>query len=104
MSYLSIEEVLQLKDPERSHIREVDDALRELLMRNLMTASINKLNEDLVARATMTLVLANAAREALALCEGHEKPFNIQMFSKLARDVAGWTLSRHRDAHPRKMY
>jgi hypothetical protein len=97
MSYLSIEQVLRLKNPERSHIRKVDEALHELLVRNLMTASLNKLDEDLVAQATMTLVLANAAREAVAICERQNKPFSVRAFSKLAREVAGWAVARGRD-------
>jgi len=97
MSYLSIEQVLRLKNPERSHLRKVDEALHELLVRNLMTASLNKLDEDLVARATMTLVLANAAREALAVCEREKKPFSIRAFTKLAREVASWAMTRGRD-------
>jgi hypothetical protein len=97
MSYFSIEEVLRLKSPERPHIRKVDDALRDVLMWNLMTASMSKLDEELIARATVTLVLAGAAREALAVCDRLEKPFNVNAFAKLARDVASWAQSRRRD-------
>jgi hypothetical protein len=102
MSYLSIEQVLRLKNPERAHVRKVDEALHELLTRNLTTASLNKLDEDLIAQATMTLVLANAAREALALCERQKKPFSIRAFSKHAREVAGWAMTRHRDGESGK--
>lgn len=103
MSYLSIDEVLRLKNPERTHVRKLDDALRDLLMRNLMAATVNKLDEDVVVQATMTLVLANAAREALALCERQQKPFNVHAFSKLARDVAAWVLSRRRETDQSKV-
>jgi hypothetical protein len=97
MSYLTIEELLRLKSPERAHIRKVDDALRDVFTWNLMTATMSKLDEELIARATVTLVLASAAREALAVCNRSEKPFNVNAFARLARDVANWAQSRRQD-------
>jgi hypothetical protein len=94
MPLLGIHAVVALQNRERKHLLRVDEAIRDVLGASMVSASANELNAALVGKATVTLLLIAAAREALSSCGPDNSDFDCRAFCDLATEAAAWMLRR----------
>jgi hypothetical protein len=99
MPLLGVHAVLALQNPERKYLQKVDEAIHDALFASTMAASANKLDADLVGKATATLLLVAAVREAKLSCERANTTFDFREFCDLAAETAAWMLTRSRASH-----
>ena len=89
MSFLSFDKLRAITDPERDHLRQTDEALRDVLLANRLAAKTNNLDIDLIERATITLLMHLSARQAIEKANGTKRPLDTTGFVKLAREAIG---------------
>jgi len=99
MPVLTLAETLALAAPERTRLVEADDAIRDLVSAVEEAARRDGLDQRLVSRALVDVMLAAAARQTLAaypLVDRHEL---ADAFESLAAEAFEWA-SRRGAARP----
>ena len=96
MPMLGVHAVLALQNPERKYLQKADEAIRDALFASMMAANANKLDADLFGKATVTILLVAAVREAKLSCERTNTAFDFREFCDLAAETAAWMLTRSR--------
>jgi hypothetical protein len=66
MSMFSLRGALAVERAERERLVEADDAIRDVLISLELCASQERLDEDIVRRASVAVLLAAAARQGVA--------------------------------------
>lgn len=103
MPLLAVHTILALQNSERQHLREVDEAIRDVLIVNAMAASANGLDAAIVGKATVTVLLVAAIREAMLSCERANRTFDFMAFCDVATEAATWMATRSSVNHARAL-
>lgn len=94
MNFLNNSEMSALGDDERDHLTRLEEAIQDALLASAVTAKANQLDVDLIARATLPLVLSVVAREYLTTCEQHESEPTLAEFRQLSEGAYLWSIKR----------
>ena len=94
MNFLSVHNLQSLEGPEREHLEALDETISALLSRSLAVASAAGLNQDHFLKATVTVLLTAAARQALEASERHQETLNRDAFRCLSEEVLRWSQLR----------
>lgn len=94
MTFAFIPDLRSMSGPERDHLQHIDDELTNVVRKGTSLAHENALNPDVVSNATVTVLLAVAAREALVIAEQTGQDIDGAAFERLARDVLTWATKR----------
>jgi hypothetical protein len=94
MALMSISELTGLTGDEREHLQAMEDSLHDVIHAQALAAAANKLDSSLLAKATITLLLTLAAREALHCSQSTGKPIDSNAFAKVATEAVHWAIAR----------
>lgn len=94
MPLMTNQDLIVLTGATRNHLQSIEDALRDVLLANMMTATANQLDTDLIAKATITLLLTLAARESLQIFEANAVKADPEKFGNLAKEALEWAVMR----------
>jgi hypothetical protein len=90
----SIETIRSIDEPERNHLQALDEAIIQALSASSAAASRKNLDQELIAKATVTLLLTATARHAVDVSKRFKisaKPLN---FGSLAEQALHWAQQR----------
>jgi K+-transporting ATPase c subunit len=94
MALMSISELTGLTGDERAHLQAMEDAFQDVILAHAVTVSGTGLDAQLLARATVTLLLTLTARQAHQIAESCEEEVDSAAFAVLADGAFQWAISR----------
>jgi hypothetical protein len=94
MPILTLAETLAIAAPERARLAEVDDAIRNLVSAVEEAARRDGLDERLVSRALVDVLIAAAARQALTAHPSIPSDELADAFGDLAAEAFEWASRR----------
>lgn len=94
MALMSISELTALTGETREHLQAAEDAFQDVILANTVTASGKGLDIELLARATVTLILTVAARQAQQNAESSGQKIDPCAFAELADSAFKWGICR----------
>ena len=97
MPLINVRDLISIKGSAREHMQSLEDALRDVLLAKGLDAS-SLPEADLIARATITLLLTLAAREAMKAFDANRAEADLAGFGKLAADALAWAVHRDKSA------
>lgn len=95
MPFPSISRLSNLNGPEREHLVQIEEALGDALLSSKLAARTNGLDPHGIEGALVTLLLALAAKEAVAVALNNVERFELEVFLNAARDAAQWVKDRN---------
>ena len=102
MPILSLADTVQIAGGERDRLIEADDAIRDIAAAIETTAAGDGRDALLLSRALVGVMLAVAARQALAAYPSMAKSDLSESFTKLAAEAFRWASGRRRAVKSRK--
>ena len=102
MPILSLADTVRIAGGERDRLIEADDAIRDIAAAVDAAAARDGRDALLLSRALVGVMLAAAARQALAAYPSMAKTDLRESFTKLAAEAFGWASCRRRAAKPGK--
>lgn len=94
MEFLGHNQLVMLDGDLQQHLTQLEDAVQDALLASAVAAKVNQLDVDLIAKATLPLVISVLAREYLELCEQAECEPEQAEFTQLADAAYTWASSR----------
>ncbi len=94
MPVLTLAETLAVPAPERDSLVEADDAIRDLVSAVEEAVRRDGLDQRLVSRALVDLMIAAAARQALAAYPSVPRAELAESFGALAAEAFEWASRR----------
>jgi hypothetical protein len=94
MPLLTLAETLAIATPERGRLVEVDDAIRNLVSAVEEAAGRDGLDQRLLSRALVDVMIAAAARQALAAYPSVPRDDLADAFDGLAAEAFEWAARR----------
>jgi len=95
----SVQALQSIQGPIRDRLHGLDRAIAQMLTANSAAARFQGLNEELLATATITLLLTVAARHRVDVAKRFEDPATPETFGALAQDALRWAMERLSSSH-----
>jgi hypothetical protein len=83
-----------MEKPERDHLQALEAAISQTLSASAAAASQKSLDQELIAKATVTLLMTVSARQAVDVSKNFKEPVRTVKFASLARDALLWAQRR----------
>jgi hypothetical protein len=92
--FTPFENLQNIDKPERDHLQALDAAISQALSASAAAASRKNLDQELIAKATVTLLMTVSARKAVDVSKTFKEPVRIVKFASLAKDALLWAQRR----------